>query len=792
VTERGTNLKNTKQAIKITSLLLAAVVMVSGITTAVPVNAAETDSSLESSGAIAKGPDELSAESAVNEIEILNPKDIRGNITLPTENLTYDAQITWESSKPNVISDKEVENSDYDNTPAGVVTRLDVDTYVKLTATAKVGNATAKKEFDLIVKAAVEEPDLNSYLFTYFPDNEHEQIYFATGLDAFHFQDLNNGQPVLTSDIGDKGVRDPYVFRSAEGDKFYMIATDLKVQTTGWGNAQYRGSLSLVVWESYDLVNWSEPRLVDVGMGSYENVGCVWAPEAIYDELTGEYVVFWASMTGAEGASGTHQIVYYSKTRDFVTFTEATPYIDRETRHCIDTSMIKASDGKYYRVSADGEITIETSDTVLGEWSEISTLKSLSAGMNRYSEFYAEMPLTLTGGTLEGPELFKFNNEDIYGLYSDNYVGVGYIPVTTTDLADTSGSEWTIYTTDQYDFGNLKKRHGSILGITEEEYSAVMSKWNDFEDVVSRVTAYYKKGRNGTIQGKIYQTMIKGGDAQTVKAIPDSGYRFVQWSDGVMTAERTDLEITSNITVSPEFEKMVTVTYAAGTGGTIRGTAVQTINKGNSTAQVTAVANSGYKFSKWSDGVTSASRTDKDVTADMTVTALFTVTVPAATKVTLNKKSIKLGKGEKFTLTASVAPAKASQTVDWKSDKPSVVSVSNGKIRAEATGTAKITAVTANGKTATCTVTVKKAPAKIRFSKASITLKRGSTTTLNSKVKLSTGSASYSRKFTTSKKKVVSVVNSSTGKIKAMKKGIAKIKVKAFNGKTATIKVIVK
>jgi len=259
-----------------------------------------------------------------------------------------------------------------------------------------------------------------------------------------------------------------------------------------------------------------------------------------------------------------------------------------------------------------------------------------------------------------------------------------------------------------------------------------------------------------------------------------------------MTAERTDLEITSNITVSPEFEKMVTVTYAAGTGGTIRGTAVQTINKGNSTAQVTAVANSGYKFSKWSDGVTSASRTDKDVTADMTVTALFTVTVPAATKVTLNKKSIKLGKGEKFTLTASVAPAKASQTVDWKSDKPSVVSVSNGKIRAEATGTAKITAVTANGKTATCTVTVKKAPAKIRFSKASITLKRGSTTTLNSKVKLSTGSASYSRKFTTSKKKVVSVVNSSTGKIKAMKKGTANIKVKAFNGKTATIKVIVK
>ena len=68
--------------------------------------------------------------------------------------------------------------------------------------------------------------------------------------------------------MGEKGVRDPFIIRSPEGDKFYMIATDLKINGgNGWGAAQTAGSQSLMVWDSTDLVNWSDQRMVDVSTG---------------------------------------------------------------------------------------------------------------------------------------------------------------------------------------------------------------------------------------------------------------------------------------------------------------------------------------------------------------------------------------------------------------------------------------------------------------------------------------------------------------------------------------------
>jgi len=66
-----------------------------------------------------------------------------------------------------------------------------------------------------------------------------------------------------------------------------------------------------------------------------------------------------------------------------------------------------------------------------------------------------------------------------------------------------------------------------------------------------------------------------------------------------------------------------TVTYTAGTGGTIIGTASQTINSGSDGMAVTAAPNSGYRFVSWSDASTNASRTDTNITADHTYTASF-------------------------------------------------------------------------------------------------------------------------------------------------------------------------
>ena len=418
-------------------------------------------------------------------LTIPNQDDIRGNITLANE--VQGATITWKSSNRKVITDKDepvkgVNLETYKTVPAGVVERQKKDTRVTLTATIKKGQETATKSFDVVVKAKPELERLEAYIFPFFPSNREEQVYLAAGRDPLHFVDLNGGKPILESTVGNRGVRDPYVLRSHEGDRFFLIATDLKVQTQGFETE--KGSLDMVVWESTDLVNWTEPRLADLGARAFiredgRHLGCVYAPEAIYDELTGEYVVFWASRIYPDypqTLSGRRYQVFYSKTRDFVHFTPGKLYIERgATGDIIDTSMIRASDGKYYRVSADGAMSIETADYILGEWKKISDLTTLHTQMNGYKRYWESTQVELRGKLIEGPEFFKFNNEDVWGLYSDNYQkpGLGYIPITTTDISDTTGKAWQLYTRDQYSFGKMRKRHGSIMGVTEKEYLTI-------------------------------------------------------------------------------------------------------------------------------------------------------------------------------------------------------------------------------------------------------------------------------------------------------------------------------
>ena len=66
------------------------------------------------------------------------------------------------------------------------------------------------------------------------------------------------------------------------------------------------------------------------------------------------------------------------------------------------------------------------------------------------------------------------------------------------------------------------------------------------------------------------------------------------------------------------------VVYAAGEGGHIEGLTEQTVEYGKDATSVTAVASEGYKFEKWSDGLTSSTRQDRNVQSDILVVAFFT------------------------------------------------------------------------------------------------------------------------------------------------------------------------
>jgi hypothetical protein len=133
-----------------------------------------------------------------------------------------------------------------------------------------------------------------------------------------------------------------------------------------------------------------------------------------------------------------------------------------------------------------------------------------------------------------------------------------------------------------------------------------------------------------------------------VTAVPATGYHFVQWSDGVLTATRTDTNVTANVSVTASFAiNTYTLTYTAGANGTISGTSPQTVNFGASGTAVTAVANTGYHFVQWSDGVLTATRTDTNVTANVSVTASFAINATAPS----------------FKQTASVSADTASTTI---------------------------------------------------------------------------------------------------------------------------------
>lgn len=408
--------------------------------------------------------DELQAD--YDALEIYNASDIRGNITLPSEG-KYGSKITWKSDNTDVITDKPSSNDGYADTPAGVVKRGTSDEKVKLTATLSFDGEEKTKEFEVTVKALKKQEKTTDYLFAYFTGNtvNGENIYFAASQDGFNYDELNGGEYVLTSEKGEKGLRDPYIMRSHEGDKFYMIATDLSIGRNGdWGRAQNAGSQAIMVWESTDLINWSKQRMVTITDSI--DAGCTWAPEAYYDEITGEYVVFWASKIADDNYS--LQRIYYSKTRDFNTFTKPQVWIDRKTASTIDTTVVAGNDGYLYRISKnEGNATLEDGTKVTGSTVYMERSKSLFGTWTK-----VEAPSLEEIGGVEGPTSFKLNSddadEDTWCLLLDHFGGKGYAPVVTTDLAKGEFKVPAKY--------NLPKapRHGTVLNITSDEYKALV------------------------------------------------------------------------------------------------------------------------------------------------------------------------------------------------------------------------------------------------------------------------------------------------------------------------------
>ena len=161
------------------------------------------------------------------------------------------------------------------------------------------------------------------------------------------------------------------------------------------------------------------------------------------------------------------------------------------------------------------------------------------------------------------------------------------------------------------------------------------------------------------------------------------------------------------------------------------------------------------------------------------------------TSISLNSSSLTKEVGNASTITATIYPSNATdKTVIWLTSNPKVATVSGGKVTAVATGTATITAVTNNGKTATCTVTVTNPTVEvtgITLNKTSTTIIKGNSETLTATITPS-NATNKTVTWTTSNSSIATVSN---GKVTAVAAGTATITAKSNNGKTATCTVTV-
>lgn len=87
------------------------------------------------------------------------------------------------------------------------------------------------------------------------------------------------------------------------------------------------------------------------------------------------------------------------------------------------------------------------------------------------------------------------------------------------------------------------------------------------DDGIVQYTLTYLVGANGSILGPTPQTVTHGGSGTPVTAVPNSGYYFYQWSDGVLEEERTDTNVTADLTVTAIFGLVpVVISFAINNG----------------------------------------------------------------------------------------------------------------------------------------------------------------------------------------------------------------------------------
>lgn len=308
-----------------------------------------------------------------------------------------------------------------------------------------------------------------AYLFSHFREKitpDGEQVYFALSKDGFNWTQLNNGDPVLTSTMGEKGCRDIDVIRLKTGG-FIILTTDLSIAyrmdenyQVNWKEVNSTGSKCLCMWKTNDFITFSEQKRIYFGRDDF---GCLWAPEIFYDDINDEYLIHWGSTVAEDNF--THMSIFCCTTKDFESFSEPKLFFTKDNE-ILDTHLVKF-DGIYHLFYKNAEHPSmnmhATSKNLYGPYEHDKAFEDYMATFEKPGSYEAPTTLVLPDGRW-------CLMLDFFGCEKEK---MGYVPFVSSKPGNADFKRADEKFSFPYGF-----KHGGIIEITDDEYIRIEKHYN--------------------------------------------------------------------------------------------------------------------------------------------------------------------------------------------------------------------------------------------------------------------------------------------------------------------------
>jgi alpha-L-fucosidase len=273
------------------------------------------------------------------------------------------------------------------------------------------------------------------YLFSTFKEGDQDGLRYAFSYDGYYWSNVPG--LFLKAHVGEKPImRDPSIARGSDG-------TWHLVWTSAW-----RGNNGFGYSHSKDLVHWSEQQFIPVM--AHEPTTCnVWAPELFYDDKQKHFIICWASTIPGRfpdylEASTNNNRMYFTTTRDFLSFTPAKLFLDPGFS-VIDCQIVKndvAATRQSAAIKNGGESVRRSTESPLrtNDPAYVLILKDNTRPERNIRVAFGDTPLgpwrnispPFTDKLTEGPTTLKLGDDWL--IYFDSYGTKSYGAVRTRDF----------------------------------------------------------------------------------------------------------------------------------------------------------------------------------------------------------------------------------------------------------------------------------------------------------------------------------------------------------------------